>query len=105
MKLTMMERFTLLTSLPTQGNIVTLKTVRVLREALAPSEEEQTALQMQQQPEAGQVQWQVALEDPDGVEIPIGEKATDVIVGTLKDLNTNNALTDAHVSLYEKFCV
>jgi len=36
-------------------------------------------------------------------EISIGEKATDIIVEALKELNKNKKLTANHYSLYVKF--
>ena len=36
-------------------------------------------------------------------EIPIGEKATDVIIDLLKKLDDSKKLTNEHFSLYEKF--
>jgi hypothetical protein len=101
MRLTVLERIVLLGVLPGEGNFITLKIVRQLREALSFTEEELKDLSLQQVGE--QVTWNAAAADPEGTEISIGEKATDLIVESLKKLNEENKLTQQHFSLYEKF--
>jgi hypothetical protein len=91
----------LLGVLPEQGNFLTLKIVRQLREALSFSEEEIKALKIEQKD--GRVEWQ-----DDGAEekdVPVGEKAMDLIVEALKKKDDAKELTDQHFSLYEKFVV
>lgn len=121
MLLTVFERLILLNVLPKEGDFTTLKIVRQLREDLSWTEEEHAALQFhtkcrdcghrmeltdQACPECGggqdgQIHWITkAAQD---AEIPIGEKATDIIVATLKALDEQKSLRDEHFTLYERF--
>ena len=71
-----------------------------MREDLSFSEEEHKALDFKFE-DGGQVRWkQDAVEDRD---INFGEKATDIIVDTLKQLNTDKKLSMEHLNLYDKF--
>jgi len=101
MELKVFDRLILLNILPKEGDFTTLKIIRKLREDLSFSEEEHAALEFRQ--ENGQVQWKQAGDIPK--EVPIGEKATDVIVGVLKALNDAKPpkLKEEHLSLYELF--
>jgi hypothetical protein len=94
------ERLMLLAILPKEGDFTTLKIVRQMRDNLSFTEEEYKALKFVNLPN-GQVQWQ--LSGDISREIPIGEKATDLIVSALKKLNEAKKLTEDHFGLYEKF--
>jgi len=99
MLLKVLDRVTLLGILPEQGDYLTLKIVRKLREALSFDEAELALLKIVQ--EGNQMKWDA--EADEGKDIEIGEKATDVVVGCLKKLNDEKKLTQQHYSLYEKF--
>jgi len=99
MKLNTFERLILLNILPKEGTFTTLKIVRKLRETLSFNEEEHKALNFKEKD--GQIQW-VSAADKEK-DIVIGEKATDIIVETLRKLDKEKALKDEHYSLYEKF--
>lgn len=99
MELSVYNRLILLNILPKEGDFTTLKIIRKLREDLSFSEQEHAALQFKQ--DGGNVQWKQEGDVP--VEIPIGEKATDIIVEVLKKLDKEKKLTDQHMDLYEKF--
>lgn len=101
MKLTVLERITTLNILPPEGNFLTLKIVRKLREALSFTEEELKTFEIVQ--EGHRITWNSTADTSGGTEIPIGEKATDLIVTALKKLDQEGKLTEQHVSLYEKF--
>lgn len=101
MRLTVLERINILGILPSEGNFVTLKIVRDLRGNLSFSEEEIKRLNIQQQD--AQISWNSAAEDPEGAEVPIGEKATDVIVEALRKLDREAKLTEPLLSVWEKF--
>lgn len=101
MKLGVFERLILLNILPKEGDFLTLKIIRKLREELSFTEAEHKELQFQQ--EGGQIKWKSDGDKPKNIEI--GEKARDVIVGVLKKLNDDKKLTDEHFSLYEKFVI
>ena len=79
---------------------MTLKIVRKLREDLSFTEVEHKALEFQQE-ENGVIQWKKEGDIPKP--IAIGEKAKDVIVEVLKQLDKDEKLSDQHYSLYEKF--
>ena len=99
MLLNTFDRLILLNVLPKEGDITTLKIIRKLKDDLSFSEEEHTALQFKN--EDGQIMWK---EDADiKKEIEIGEKATDIIAEALKALNKARKLTEAHISIYERF--
>ena len=99
MELSVFDRLILLNILPREGDFTTLKIVRKLREDLSFSEDEHKALQFKQ--EGGQVQWQQAGDVPK--DVPIGEKASDIIVEVLKKLDKEKKLQDTHYDLYELF--
>lgn len=143
MKLTVMERVTLLQELPPHGDITSLRIVRELRENLGFSEKERKEIgfregedwtacpscasadieKVPQSPQdsanmhcracnhkglngLGRLSWSYM----GTTDIPIGEKATDIIAGVLKALNSKpnpeggqGSLEDRHISLYEKF--
>ena len=99
MKLGVFERLILLNILPKEGDFMTLKIVRTMRENLSFSEEEHKALDFKQ--DELNIKWKQ--EGETDRDINFGEKATDIIVDALKKLNEEKKLTDQHVSLYEKF--
>lgn len=101
MRLTVLERITLLQALPAEGNLVTLRIVRELREALSFREEEMAELGMTV--EQDKVVWDSALELSAGKDIAIGEKATDLCVESLKQLDRAGKLKAQHLTLCEKF--
>jgi hypothetical protein len=100
MILSVADRITLLGVLPEQGDFITLKIVRELREGLSFSEDELRNLSIIQ--EGNQVRWEAA-SDP-MKDVQIGEKASCVIVDSLKKLNDQKKLTQQHFGLYETFC-
>ena len=99
MELGVFDRLILLNILPKEGDFTTLKIVRKLREDLSFSEEEHKALKFQQ--DEGSIKWQSGADKPK--EIQFGDKATDLIVSTLKKLSADKKLTEQHFNLYEKF--
>ena len=99
MELGVFDRLILLNILPKEGDFTTLKIVRTMREDLSFTEEEHKALEFKQ--DEGNIQWKQDADKPK--HINFGEKATDLIVATLKKLNTDKKLTEQHFNLYEKF--
>ena len=99
MELSIFERLILLNVLPKEGDFTTLKIVRKLRDDLSFSEDEHKVLEFKN--DGGQVQWKLAGDI--AKDISIGEKATDIIVEVLKELNKTKKLTEQHIGLYEKF--
>lgn len=99
MELSVYDRLILLNILPKEGDITTLKLIRTLREELSFSEQEHAKLQFRN--ENNQMFWQK--EGETTKDVHIGEKATDVIVATLKRLNAERRLQEAHIDLYDRF--
>ena len=93
------ERLVLLDNLPREGDYTTLKIIRELREALSFTEEEHKTYNFRQ--EDSQILWDN--DKGETKDISIGEKATDIIKDTLKELNDKKKLRDEHFSLYGKF--
>ena len=98
MLLNIPERITLYSALPEQGNIVTMRIVAELKSNLLLSEGDVKEGGVETLPE-GRVGWKNNIEK----EIPIGEKATDVIVEALKTLDKNGRVTEQHLTLWNKF--
>jgi len=99
MNLSVLERLVILKALPVEGNYATLKILTNLRMSLSFTEEEMKAWEIVTNPETGQVTWQNNGE----ADIPIGEKATDIIVDAFKKLDGSNKLPVGSMSAYEKF--
>ena len=113
MELSVFNRLILLNILPKEGDFTTLKIVRQMREDLSFNEEEVKLCAFKHSGETvvdengveevvpeGQIKWR-ELEKPK--DITLGEKATDIIVETLKQLDKGKKLTDQHYGLFEKF--
>lgn len=95
------DRLILLNILPKEGDFLTLKIVRQLREELSFTEAEHKALQFVQ--EDGNVRWKSSADKPKAFDI--GVKATEIIVEVLKKLDKDKKLKDEHFGLYEKFVI
>jgi hypothetical protein len=88
----------LLNVLPKEGDFLTIKIIRTLREDLGFTEQELKDNNMTDN--KGAVSWD---EKGYAKDITIGERATDVIVAALKSLNDQKKLTQNHFDLYERF--
>ena len=99
MKLDVGERIVLLSSLPKEGDLATIRIVHELRQALSFTEEENKALNIRS--EGDQLLWDI---DDDGhKDISIGHRAYVLIEDTLKRLDAEGQITEDHLSLWEKF--
>jgi len=99
MNLSVLDRLVLLKNLPKEGDYATLKILTNLRLSLSFAEEETKTWEIVSDPTTGRTTWKT-----DGVtDIPIGEKATDIIVEALKKLNRDKKLTVEDMGAYEKF--
>jgi len=98
MKLYNLERLALLHVLPQEGSFATLKIVRKMREDLSFDEEEYKRIGMKELPN-GRTTW----EKDEEKEFEFGEKATDIIVRSLRKLNAEEKLLADHLSVYEKY--
>ncbi len=128
MKLEVFERLVLLNVLPQEGDFVTLKLVRKLRETLSFGEQEialidfkntwrcprcdkvELAAQNIKCPDcliymktAGQVTWDEEKAKGAVKDIHLGELMKELCTSTLRRMNDEKKLTDNHYSLYRKF--
>ena len=102
MELTPLERMALLSILPKEGDFLTLKRLRELKESLVFTDEEIFDKQVVQV-EGGGIQWSDMPDCNQPAEIPIGEIMNDLIVKTLKQLDSQRKLTEQTVGIYERF--
>jgi hypothetical protein len=127
MKLNVVERLALLETLPKEGNFVTLKLVRKLRESLSFSEAEVKEIEFNlnwkcpkcnketssaEAPKCecgsymtstGGMTWDAQKGSQTLKEIHMGEKMLSMCVTALKKLDSENKLNESYFSLYEKF--
>jgi len=128
LKLTIIERLSLLDLLPKEGSFVTLKLVRKLRETLSFTEKEIDIISFMngwQCPKCkntkfsstkplcddckigmlpiGQVTWDESKEATILKDIHIGKSMRELCVFALKDLSEQGKLKENHMSLYIKF--
>jgi len=99
MKLNVFERLVLLPILPAEGDFLTLKIMRELKESLSMSQTDLDEFEVKQAGE--QVTWNE--KGNEEREIEIGEKATEIVIDSLKKLDKEKKLTDRHFTVYEKF--
>jgi len=99
MELSVLERLMALGALPAEGDYATLKILNQLKLSLSFSEKEIADWGIVSDLENNRTTWTV----PGITEIPIGEKATDILVASLKKLNKEKKLNTDMMTLYEKF--
>lgn len=129
LELTVFERLMLSNVLPKEGDFVTLKLVRKLREALSFGEEEIATINFQNLwrcPQCkeesfasrqikcdkckiycapvGQVTWDEAKAKEIVKDVHMGSTMQTLCVATLQKLSAEKKLTDQYYSLFEKFC-
>ena len=97
MKLTLMERITLLGILPQEGGFSTMKALTELRGNLYTTEAEVKKFGIEQ--DETKITWK----ENGTAEIAIGEIMTALIVKRLETLDKEEKLTANHLSLWEKF--
>jgi hypothetical protein len=99
MNLSVLERLVVLKVLPKEGDYATLKILTNLRLSLSFTEEEIKAWEIVSDPTNGRTTWQTSGD----ADIPIGEKATDIIVAALKKLDKEKKLSVEDMGAFEKF--
>lgn len=98
MKLGVGDRIVLLSILPSEGDLSTIRIVHDLKQMLSFSEEEHESLQIKV--EGDKIKWGGG----DGVkEISIGPRAHTLIAETLEELDGEKKITEDHLGLWEKF--
>jgi len=98
MELTIYERLLLLNVLPPTGDLTTIRIVRKLRETLSLTEEEHVEHHIETTPD-GNVKWDNDVPKP----FELGAKAHDIAVKALEKLDSEGAITEQHLSLFDKF--
>ncbi len=98
MELGVGDRIVLLSILPSAGDLLTVRIVHDLKQALSFSEEEHESLQIKV--EGDKITWGG---DDEVKEIPIGPRAHVLVGDTLKELDKEKAITEDHLGLWEKF--
>lgn len=99
MELQLLDRLLLLKALPREGSFATLKIIQKLKMDLALTEAEYADLEVKEG--NGTLTWNPDKDTPR--EIPIGEKANDIIVMALKKRDRDGELTEQELPVYEKF--
>ena len=95
-----LERVVLLNSIPGQkGSYEQLKSIKILKEALSFTQDEQNNLKFVQ--EAGGVKWDDKFDKPK--DITLDDFSLGIIVETLKWLSDRGNLAEGHISMYERF--
>lgn len=97
-KLTLSDRFAILSILPLEGNFATLKIVRKLREQLSLTEEEIKEQKVIQR--GDQITWDNGEKT---TEMEFGEFAESMIKDALMKLDTDSKLEEKHLRVYEQF--
>ena len=100
MELSIRERLVIQSLLPKEGNFITLKILRKLQEDLSFSEEELALYKIV--PKDNMVSWDNTVQ-PQEKEIPIGQKAVDIIKESLVKLDEQKKLNQEHFDIYVKF--
>ena len=99
MVLNIPERIVLFGILPEKENFVTMKIIKDLRSNLLLSEEDIKEGEIILSEDGQMITWKKMVEK----DVPIGEKATDVVITALKKLDSEKVLEERHMSLWEKF--
>lgn len=102
MKLTVLERINLLSILPSQGNLVTLRILRELRDELSFTEREMKRAQIQILPD-GKISFEPKAAESVVKDIHIGDVANGIIVDELVKAEKAGKLKALHLDLYERF--
>jgi hypothetical protein len=98
--LTVAQRIMLLAMLPKEGNLISLKIIRSLREELSFTEEEHKELEFINQPN-GYVVWNTAKEKPKSFDFaPV---TLSLIVDALSKKEKAQKLTEEEIPLFEMF--
>ena len=100
MELTVKERIILLTVLPQEGTLDTIKIVHELRNALSFDEEEHKQMNIKRLGD-GSYEWDE--DSPIVKEVTVGEIGKKIIKEELDTLNLEGKVTEGHLDLFDKF--
>jgi hypothetical protein len=100
--LTLRERIILLGVLQKEGDVLTQRIIRALRDRLGVSDEDWKTYSITTVPEIpGAVKWDVTKDT--GVEYELGDKSVDVIKQSLLEMDKQKKVNDEMLSLFDKF--
>ena len=99
--LSFVDRFALLQMLPVEGSVMTIRILRDLKDELGFSEEEVKKSKLKEVP--GGVQWDAGMVAKLHKDVPMGEKARDIIRESLEGLEKQKKLKLEFLDLYERF--
>ena len=99
--LSFVARFALLQMLPVEGSVMTIRILRDLKDELGFSEEEVKKSKLKEVP--GGVQWDAGMVAKMHKDVPMGEKARDIIRESLEGLEKQKKLKLEFLDLYERF--
>ena len=99
--LSFVDRFALLQMLPVEGSVMTIRILRDLKDELGFSEEEVKKSKLKEVP--GGVQWDAGVVAKMHKDVPMGEKARDIIRESLEGLEKQKKLKLEFLDLYERF--
>jgi hypothetical protein len=102
-KLTLRERYVVMSLFPREGSFVTIKAITKIKEELFPSDEEVAIAGLEDLPD-GRVtatNWLLVVEK----EITFGKITKALVEEALKKLDETKKLTEEHFTLYEKFII
>lgn len=100
MELSIPERLVVFSILPSEGNFATWRILQNLKASLSFTEQEVKEWEIVNDIEKKQTRWSL---NAGVADIPIGEKAMDIIVEALKKLDRDHKLTENMLGVYEKF--
>ena len=98
-ELTIKERLRLMDILPVEGDILTLKAVREMREALIPTEEEEAYYDIHK---VGTIIYWNDQKEPQGANVELTKRSIKVIEETLSGRNNDKNLPLELLELYER---
>lgn len=100
MNLSVLERLTILKALPQNEDYASLKILQTLRMSLSFTEKEIKEWNIKSDMETGVTSWE---KGAGKIDIPIGEKATDLVKAAFKKLNAEKKLDESMLGTYERF--
>ena len=102
MELSVLDRLLILNILPEEGNVITLKMIRDIKELVGFNAEEVGFLKFEYP--GGGVRWDPEYKDYT-VEVDLPGAFREYIKERLMDLNKKEKLHEEHISIYDKFVV
>jgi len=103
MIVTIAERLVLLGILPREGDVLTIKVIRDLKDEIAFSDQELVDLKLEQVDEGRRTVWDAEAAEKHKKDIDFGTKGVEIIKETLQNLDAKKILSIEALPLWEKF--